>query len=58
VLAKSDYRFVLYANDQLSDFQNKDERQWKISRINLIDEPFPQMALRMELFHQKLRRNG
>jgi len=58
VLAASDYRFILYANDRLTELRNKDDRQWKISRINLIDEPFQQMALRMELFHQKLRRNG
>ncbi len=57
VISNSDYKFVLYANDALNSMPlEKSDSPTKINRINLVDEPFPQMALRMEMFHQKLRK--
>lgn len=56
VISNSDYKFVLYANDELNDLPMNGNLPLKISRINLVDEPFPHMALRMEQFHKMLRR--
>lgn len=57
VISNSDHKFVLYANDELNTLPLKPASGPKpISRINLIDEPFPQMVLRMEQFHKMLRK--
>ncbi|MFM1875603.1 MAG: hypothetical protein RL266_1340 [Bacteroidota bacterium] len=56
VIAGSDYDFVLYANEGLNQLRPSPEAPSKIARINLVDEPFPQMALRMEQFHNIVRR--
>lgn len=60
VISNSDYDFVLYANDELNPLPlpNKSPSPVKISRINLMDEPFPQIALRMEQFHTVMRKYG
>lgn len=56
VISNSDYKFVLYVNDGLNSLPLKnDESPIHISRINLVDEPFPQMALRIEQFHKMMR---
>lgn len=58
VISNSDYKFVLYVNDELNRMPiSKDNNPIPISRVNMVDEPFPQMALRMEQFHKMLRRN-
>ncbi len=57
VIEESDYRFVLYANDALNYLPLKQGKgPIPINRINLVDEPFPQMALRTEMFHDLLRK--
>ncbi len=57
VISNSDHKFVLYANDELNIMPLiRENGPLPISRINLIDEPFPQMVLRMEQFHKKLRK--
>lgn len=56
IISRSEYSFVLYANDELNTLPLDVSRQLKISRINLVDEPFPQMALRMEQFHKLARK--
>jgi peptidoglycan/xylan/chitin deacetylase (PgdA/CDA1 family) len=55
VISNSDYKFVLYVNDDLNSLPLKNEGPIHISRINLVDEPFPQMALRLEQFHKIMR---
>lgn len=57
VIEESDYKFVLYANDALNTLPLKNQNTpIHINRINLVDEPFPQMALRMEMFHNLIRK--
>lgn len=57
VISNSDYKFVLYVNERLNPLPLKSgDSPIKINRINLIDEPFPQMALRIEQFHEMLRK--
>ena len=57
VISNSDYKFVLYANDALNTLPlKKSNGPLKINRINLVDEPFAQMALRTEMFHDLLRK--
>jgi peptidoglycan/xylan/chitin deacetylase (PgdA/CDA1 family) len=57
VIAGSGFGFVLYANDDLNPLPLPagGSTPVKISRINLVDEPFPQIALRTEQFHTRLR---
>ena len=56
LISESDYKFVLYANDELNQMPlTYHQTPIQISRINLVDEPFPQMALRLEQFHKLLR---
>ena len=57
VISESDYKYVLYANDALNTIPlKKANGPIPINRINLVDEPFPQMALRTEMFHDLLRK--
>jgi peptidoglycan/xylan/chitin deacetylase (PgdA/CDA1 family) len=57
VISKSEYQYVLYANDALNQLPiNYGSSPLPINRINLVDEPFPQMALRTEMFHDLLRK--
>lgn len=56
VIHESDFKFVLYVNDELNQLPINRNGQTNISRINLVDEPFPQMALRIEQFHKLLRK--
>lgn len=57
VISKSEYQYVLYANDALNQLPLKPfNGPVPINRINLVDEPFPQMALRTEMFHDLLRK--
>ncbi len=57
VITNSDYKFVLYANDELNAIPDSNSHgPIKISRINLVDEPLPHMALRLEQFHKMLRK--
>lgn len=57
VISKSEYQYVLYANDALNQLPLKPFKEpCPINRINLVDEPFPQMALRTEMFHDLLRK--
>ena len=56
VISNSDHKFVLFANDELNALPLTTTRgPIPISRINLIDEPFPQMIMRLEQFHKMLR---
>jgi len=57
VISESDYKFVLYANDALNKMPLKTTTSpIPINRINMVDEPFPQMALRIEMFHEMMRK--
>jgi peptidoglycan/xylan/chitin deacetylase (PgdA/CDA1 family) len=57
LISASDHKFVLYANDELNRMPLASEQTpIQISRINLVDEPFPQMALRLEQFHKLMRK--
>lgn len=57
LIAKSDYQYVLYVNENLVQLPlNQSNKPVHINRINLVDEPFPQMALRIEMFHNYLRK--
>lgn len=56
IISISDHKFVLFANDELNQLPLTTTRgPIPISRINLIDEPFPQMIMRLEQFHKMLR---
>jgi peptidoglycan/xylan/chitin deacetylase (PgdA/CDA1 family) len=57
VIQNSDYEYVLYVDDALNQLPLlMKDGPVPISRINLVDEPFPQMVLRLEQFHTKLRK--
>lgn len=57
VISQSDYKYVLYANDALNQLPlSTNSSPIPINRVNLVDEPFPQMALRTEMFHNLLRK--
>lgn len=57
VISNSDYKFVLYVDESLNPLPlNQKNDPIQISRINLVDEPFPQMALRVERFHETMRK--
>ncbi len=58
VIFGSNYKYVLYVDDKLNalPLEPFTDSPLKISRINLVDEPFPQIALRTELFHQELKK--
>jgi len=60
VISNSNHKFVLYVDNALNllPFKTENDNSVKISRINLVDEPFPQIALRTEQFHTKLRKYG
>ncbi|MFT4524553.1 MAG: peptidoglycan/xylan/chitin deacetylase (PgdA/CDA1 family) [Bacteroidia bacterium] len=60
VIRESDYKFVLHVDDRsmpISDIDTKSGYS-EISRINMVDEPFPQMCLRAEQFHSIIRGNA
>ena len=57
VIAKSGFKYILHVDDALNSTSISGKpAPIPISRINLVDEPFPQMALRIEQFHTKLRK--
>ena len=56
IISESGFKFVLYVDDELNTLPLNTSSLTHISRINLVDEPFPQMALRMEQFHKLLRK--
>ena len=57
VISNSGYKFVLYVDEALNPLPLKSKNgPMHISRINLVDEPFPQMALRLEQFHETMRK--
>ena len=60
VLRESDYKFVLHVDDRSMPISeiNTESGYSDISRINLVNEPFPQMCLRAEQFHSIIRGNA
>lgn len=58
VIKEAQFKYVLHVNDRLNDFplSSTNNSSIPINRINLVDEPFQQMALRMELFHNYVRK--
>lgn len=60
VFRESGYKFVLHVDDRsmpISEINTKAGYS-DISRINLINEPYPQMCLRSEQFHSIIRGNA
>ncbi|MBL4585808.1 MAG: polysaccharide deacetylase family protein [Flavobacteriales bacterium] len=58
VISASDHTYVLYVDDALNTLplEKNTHLPVKISRINLVDEPFPQIILRAEQFHSVMRK--
>lgn len=57
LIAKSEYQYVLYVNEKLVQLPLSTLTvPIQINRINLVDEPFQQMALRIEMFHNYIRK--
>lgn len=58
VIRKSGFQYLLYVNDQTNKLQlNLGANQFQtLNRINLLNENYPEMVLRSELFHQKMRK--
>jgi len=54
----SGFKFLLYANDITNsiDLTQKNKTFSTLNRINLLHENYPEMILRSELFHQKIRK--
>lgn len=54
---QTNFTYILHVHDSVNPlhmFQNQEV--YNISRINMIDEAIPEMILRTELFHSKLRK--
>lgn len=56
VIGESEFEYVLLVDEQLNTLPMSGIGQRRISRINLVNEPFPQMALRVERFHETMRK--
>lgn len=57
IVEEAGYDFLLYVNDKINpiiSFSNKDLK--KVDRLNLINESLSESILRIEMFHQKIRK--
>jgi len=57
IIANSEIRYVLYTGDKINSFPYKNPGNINsIYRINIVEESFAEMILRIELFHTKIRK--